>query len=887
MQQLLTNVQDGMQEVFSLLQQIRVFHKYLAEAVGGAQTLCFYFLALLLSFLFTAHSRLTGARLPLFLVLLVSGATELALRKWGPDVLYWRRTLTTGAGGSGSDSPRSARVLEDGKLHMTDRGGKSWTEVMEDVEACAAVLRYTYTLGAVGLWLYRALLHRTAEELLREEMRKLQKEMSAVRAALQHRTFATAMAADAAYAQACRLSPVLPQNSDTLRASCVDNQEGQPHQRLLHQLKLSEEMTTLRARSYRPCIAMGENMLPNTADWPSGLVEVPSGSEKRESNDCWGREVAGEGVGQEKMCGGFHSSGHFSSSDGIRKMQGQNDTSQALERTKVVDVPERQMAEAVASSLQKQVWDLKRKLYNQQRVHTRLMGFCEDTIQKLRRGERLTPEDMRQASVLQAQWNEVCGTAVVRNAAGFLCTPSASHPAAEGRAGVSSASSFSSISSLCEGEDPASTGSSWTSSPFFSSSFSLRSVASPLLGGVSEDRDETGSRTRARFFSMDSVSPTAKPSSEDSTRNGTSTRDCSPLQGMHASQEFESLECSEQDQQDSQYETLLGNRPLVSRGQDGSFSSCYDASLAEANPTTQVTFFSPVLSMRESDCAKRTSSFVSFISEESLNLIKGTRNGERGGDICMALAAGSSSGCWRLKGARGCTSSSKTGEAVVSWMKPAIPTWFPFTRRRHSGAGTADLSGAGAARPFNTREDVKFSRALDRDEGEERDPTYVPCLPKASRQERRSYLADQRIAVGDTNQPAEDKVSGPAKVTVASAVTEKPERKTGRNQAVSAPPAPHNEAGGAHDPRAAADAPCVSVSPCPPPSCTPLPSAPVEPAARRRNPPRAARPKGFKSVVDTQPPEEFFACLRDPSRRDGVCVSPRVRDDFIQEARKQ
>ncbi|PHJ20203.1 transmembrane protein [Cystoisospora suis] len=876
LQQLLTSVQDGMQEIFFLLQQIRVFHKYLAEAVGSAQTVCFYFLALLLSFLFTTHSRLNGARLPLFLVLFISGATELALRKWGPDVLYWRRTLTTEIT-EGSDSHRRHGMLEDGNRRATagDREGRDWTEAMEDVETCAAILRCTYTVAAAGLWLYRALLHRTAEELLREEMRKLHKEMSAVRAALQHKTFATAMAADAAFARACkaRLFQQKWIRSSNTSAS-MSYQEGSSHNQMRC---MSEENQISEDQSAHSYSAIEESMTPKVATWRSPVVASPQGGSNKGEKTSLRNDYGGwsemlnerEKRQEEELDRGMATCGNFSSLDQKigENLEKHHILEEVSDNSRSANLPS-DGVDVVASNLQKQVRELKQKLYNQEKVHTRLMSFCEDIILKFRRGEQPTQEEMRQASILQAQWNEVCGTAVALNTPGLFFSPShpTDHPGEE-VSEKASQSSLGSFSSLCDTKENNSSRSIQQSFPFFSFSASSSfpaPVASFLQREINEDNDRN-SGTTTRIFSTESISQSGKPLNGDEECSKedwySSTENYSFVNDTLASRpEYKDLEYIEKDGRHDLYSSRpLGDSSFLSRRGD-SFSSCSDVSFPEADTAAAQLLNCPsFLSKRE-----ETSSFVSCMNESSLNLVKGDRKNEGGGDICMALAAGSSSRGWRRLGSTtrlGCTYSTQ------SWLKPGMARWIPFIRRQQRGTSNGTLLS-------DTREDVKISRALDRDEGEEHDPTYLPTtLMKENRLLKgdKCLSADQEISPRDSRQPPQSKVFELKDTKLSDSTTKKTnrERKEGSHfNAISASPLEHSGKG-AQDSDAVLT-PCRSSSPscCLHPSSTytPLPSTSPKPIARRRNPPRAARPKGFKSVVDTQPPEEFFACLRDSSK---------------------
>ncbi|PFH38250.1 hypothetical protein BESB_005910 [Besnoitia besnoiti] len=177
---LLQNLQHGMQDVFAALHQIRSFHRYLADAVGSAQTFFFYLFALLLSLVFTAHVRLQGARLSLFTLLLLLASAEVAARKWGLSALLFLRLKYLQGTDLAAGLIRLLLAGDDNEIQagretpFFEKHKRAWDDPsLEDIEAVAFWLRCVYTSAAVAIWLHRALLHKTAEDLLREEMKKL------------------------------------------------------------------------------------------------------------------------------------------------------------------------------------------------------------------------------------------------------------------------------------------------------------------------------------------------------------------------------------------------------------------------------------------------------------------------------------------------------------------------------------------------------------------------------------------------------------------------------------------------------------------------------------------------------------------------------------------
>nr|PUA90583.1 putative transmembrane protein [Toxoplasma gondii TgCATBr9] len=714
--QLLSNLHEGLKDVFAALHQIRSFHRYLAEAVGSVQTFAFYFFALFLSLCFTAHARVQAARLPLLLLLLVLTAVELATRKWGMRLFlafaelrerarFWRHPDETQT--SRSDPFRTL--------------GDSWEAAGAAVETVACVLRCMYTSAAALVWLHRAVVHKTPEELLRNEMKKLQKEMQEVRQALCQRSRAAAAAVQHAKGNASPRSDAVWREESSWgeeasrRHNAVWRGEGRGREKKLFQAFVprraagpqqreacafpqkpnvrGDVLSAERAeRTCWPSTGGGEEETPVTACLPSLTQRWRTSIERDENEEEEGGAERGE-KGEERR--GEEGKGDGGGTGG---REGED--------------PGR--ASAVAN-LEKEVAELRGRLARQHLVHARLMNFCEEMLDKFRRGEQASESDLNQGAALQLLWNETCSVAslsgkLAHSASMFVS--SLSHPFS------SPTTSFASLpGEPGPAESPSDLRFFSVSSPSSSTGrgaapLGCTSTGDGLSGGGGSAQEETSASSRIRSSPVDAVSPNLEGGMSLAASVSARVEGAGDKQ---ASNEEEAECVSPSARLASQASPRFCVVPARSEGERQPVSATARGRTPSANE-------------KQVFCASL---------KTPQRLLAGT-----GGDICAALSVGSVR----------CGDRRRTG--------PETPGWLASVVRRHLGWGAR-------ARTRHRRAAVSLSRRYDRDEGEAADSTFLPSSEEDERKtavESRSRLARTNVedaeAVAPDGDPDERKSAG-------------------------------------------------------------------------------------------------------------------------------
>ncbi|KEP65554.1 UNVERIFIED_CONTAM: hypothetical protein HHA_247270 [Hammondia hammondi] len=742
--QLLSNLHEGLKDVFAALHQIRSFHRYLAEAVGSVQTFAFYFFALLLSLCFTAHARVQAARLPLLLLLLVLAAIELATRKWGLRFVlafaelrerawFWRHADETQT--SRSDPFRTL--------------GDSWEAAGAAVETAACGLRCIYTSGAALVWLHRALVHKTPEELLRDEMKKLQKEMQEVRQALRQRSRAAAAAVQHAKGNASPRNDAVwgedaswregasLRHSSVWRGECrggekklfqvfVPRRAAGPQQRgacaFPHKPNVRGDVVPAERgqRTCWPATGGGEEETPGAAclpcwkqRWRTSIECDDNVEEERVEEGVAEREEKSEAERDEK---GEERRGEEGKGDG-GGTGGREDTGLVCG----------------VADLEKEVAELRGRLARQNLVHARLMTFCEEMLDKFRRGEQASESDLSQGAALQLLWNETCSVASLSGKLSHSASmffSSLSHPFA------SPTSSFASLPGEPGPTEPSS------DLRFFSvssPSSSLGRGAAPggctytgdcLRGGGGSAWEETSSSSRVRFSPGAAVSPNLE--------GGVSL----------AASVFARVEGA-------------GDRQ-ASNEEDAECASPSARLASIVSPRLRVT---PARHKGEHQQVSATARARTPSANEAHVFCASLKTPQRllagaGGDICAALSVGSVG-----RGDR-----RRSGQDTPGWLASVI--------RRHLGWGAR-------ARTRHTRADVSLSRCYDRDEGEDADSTFLPSSEEDEREataESRSRLA--RATEADAEAVAPD---GEPEERSAGSCTQRAERLETVVEALTAP----------------------------------------------------------------------------------------------------
>ncbi|CBZ55952.1 conserved hypothetical protein [Neospora caninum Liverpool] len=646
--QLLANLHEGMKDVFATLHQIRSFHRYLAEAVGSAQTFAFYFFALLLACFFTAHARVQAARLPLLLLLLVLAGAELATRKWGSRFLLAFSDLLGRRGSFGSAGEESSRKNPP----FPDLLGEAWEAAMADVDTVACGLRCMYTSAAVLVWLHRALIHKTPEELLREEMKKLQKEMQDVREALCQRSIAAAAAA----AEIARGDAKMSQEAGfcekkKFRVFVPGRGTGLYGQRAV---AASPSMPRERVES----LSAGQGQELSETQTRGGEEPPPV----RAVTSPWGQRCRDTGEERKEIC---------------RQSAGKQEAGVGAGVTK----------------LENEVAELRGRLARQNAVHRQLMVFCEEMLDKFRRGEQATEADLNQAASLQILWNQMCGVASLSGSPSHYPSCPLSHPAF--------ASPLS--SSLC-GTPFFTPAPSQLSSGFFSPASSLGPEASlrcTYTGGLPGDSgnacEETSVSSRACSGRLGPV--LRKLTGEDRASVSSHLEGTPPGGRQQPNEEWNDVSNL------SFVSTASSFFRAVPVGKQGRETP--SGSTARANATG----------------SPREAHGVFVASGTPQRHLSGA-----GGDICAALSLGTvGRGSRRLAGTE-------------------THSWLAAVRRQLGWAARGRACGG------VTRDAVSLSRRYDRDEGEEADPTYVP----SSSEDDERWESVACSGAGHSENPKED-----------------------------------------------------------------------------------------------------------------------------------
>lgn len=197
MQQLLLQLQRGLEECFTVLQQLKAFHRAVGEWLGGGEAAALYFAAGVAAFFFTVSSRVAAARLQLFCLLAASAAAEIALHRGG--LSPYLNMLMQHQHRPHSESPAypagaatAATATAYGVPHNSTLAwiaDAAWTAAATTAAAAAVVVsahgvslvRWSCFLAACWLWMRCFWSYTSPEQQLQQQLRLLQEQVYGVR----------------------------------------------------------------------------------------------------------------------------------------------------------------------------------------------------------------------------------------------------------------------------------------------------------------------------------------------------------------------------------------------------------------------------------------------------------------------------------------------------------------------------------------------------------------------------------------------------------------------------------------------------------------------------------------------------------------------------------
>ncbi|PFH38249.1 hypothetical protein BESB_005900 [Besnoitia besnoiti] len=548
------------------------------------------------------------------------------------------------------------------------------------------------------------------------------------------------------------------------------------------------------------------------------------------------------------------------------------------------------------------------RLDKQKVVHARLMGFCERMLPKLRRGEQATEEELREAASLQMLWDQTCGVAAVA-----AQTPQPATGSAPSNASSGSPSSFYTTPPPPPSFSSASSPTSLSPPHWFSPSSVSCSPPSHVVLPHGTVAPSVLSRGVSGFLASSS-STLPQPAAGAAGRHRSDAHgeetvlfaSCRTASYRTAAGSFSPSSFASLPQEEALFESISerSSGPRAQRAGVGEapthtslflpFFSSFSLSPSSwrtrggPRPTCSTTLATEegLGSVAPSEAGGLARSFTSLSSF----------GGSEGGNICAALSAGTVGSRPRAR---------RDPEAAAATGRP----WWSVVRRALGTARPARVP----SRPRLTREAVWLSRRYDQDEGEEADASFVPF---SSSEEEANDLAGggrkgerslkKRASGGESERRSEtDTAETPSPQRLArepragseiedEAVASRP-RLAGRNSLQgrrTEAPAPdgrkedakeigsEKERSGAGK-RGGAEAPRTATASRGGPQrngearegregeetegretrrdATDEETAVLHEGRRRRNPSRAARPRGFRNVVELEDPEDFAA----------------------------
>ncbi|KAL8453891.1 hypothetical protein Emed_000602 [Eimeria media] len=183
MQQLLQQLQQGMEDTFAVLQQLKAFHRAVGEWLGGTETLLVYGAGALAALILTSSSRVAAARLKVLGLICVATAAELALHHGALSPYLLELTQ--------QHQKQRTSVSAEASLESTAKSifnEVAWGTVAALTSGVAvhgvSVIRWTCLLASCWLWMRSLLSYTSPEQQLQMQLQHLQLQVSGVRSEL-------------------------------------------------------------------------------------------------------------------------------------------------------------------------------------------------------------------------------------------------------------------------------------------------------------------------------------------------------------------------------------------------------------------------------------------------------------------------------------------------------------------------------------------------------------------------------------------------------------------------------------------------------------------------------------------------------------------------------
>ncbi|CDJ66738.1 hypothetical protein, conserved [Eimeria necatrix] len=183
MQQLLQQLQQGLEDSFAVLEQLKAFHKAVGEWLGGTETVALYLVAAAAALLLTSNRRVSGARLGVLGILSAAAAAEMALHHGGISPLLSQLTKP-------QYKPRSPGATEEGSSgtlnFLKEVASDAGVFVATALAAAAAAygvsfVRWTCLVTCCWVWLHCFLHYTSPEQQMQQQLQQLQQQVCWVR----------------------------------------------------------------------------------------------------------------------------------------------------------------------------------------------------------------------------------------------------------------------------------------------------------------------------------------------------------------------------------------------------------------------------------------------------------------------------------------------------------------------------------------------------------------------------------------------------------------------------------------------------------------------------------------------------------------------------------
>ncbi|KAL8432535.1 hypothetical protein ACSSS7_004532 [Eimeria intestinalis] len=183
MQQLLQQLQQGMEDTFAVLQQLKAFHRAVGEWLGGAETLVVYGAAALAALILTSSRRVAAARLRVLGLICAATAAEVALHHGGLSPYLIELTQPQQKQAASVSSGVSVESLAESVVNEVVRGTAAALTTGAAVHGVSLV-RWTCLLAACWVWMRCLLSYTSPEQQLQMQLQQLQLQVSGVRSEL-------------------------------------------------------------------------------------------------------------------------------------------------------------------------------------------------------------------------------------------------------------------------------------------------------------------------------------------------------------------------------------------------------------------------------------------------------------------------------------------------------------------------------------------------------------------------------------------------------------------------------------------------------------------------------------------------------------------------------